>query len=117
MTINIKYNIGDNIRYIYKEWTPKYIKCSCCNGKGRIIGFDLKQYDCPNCGSRGEIKDGCSLKKEIKEGTISCIFAQYDSRLFDRTTIWYGTPHDPKIFENDIIEKVVSEQEKFAYTE
>lgn len=117
MIIDVKYQVGDNVKYIHKEYVTEYIKCPCCDGKGFIMGHDNMKYNCPSCGISGQIKDGHKIREEVREGTISYVFAQYDTRLKDSIIIWYGTPHDPKIFQSDIIERMVSEQEKLAYTD
>ena len=102
---------------IKKNWIEKYVKCGCCNGEGTIIGHDGKRYDCGNCEGEGTVRDGYDVEEELKEGTIKIVNFEYNSNRLNKLKIWYETPHDYKIMQEDIIERVVSEQEKLAYTD
>ena len=110
MIIEIKYNVGDNIRYTYSDYVTKYVKCPCCDGSGYIVGKNGKVYDCPNCDPDhwGQIKDGYDIFKHEVTGTISAFHVNYDSTL-KKPIIYYSTPQDSKIFQEDIIERVVSD--------
>lgn len=119
MIIDVKYNVGDCIKFYKKNWTEKYVKCGCCNGEGSIIGYNGKRYDCGHCGGKGVIRDGYDVEEELKESIISSVHFQYDSDAIEKKKlkIWYKTPRESRILQEDIIEKVVSEQEMMGYSE
>ena len=45
MIIDVKYNLGDNIKYIERKEYEDYGSCPCCNQTGEIIGVDGEKYD------------------------------------------------------------------------
>ena len=45
MIIDVKYNLGDNIRYIERKRHVTYGPCPCCNQVGEIIGVDGKNMN------------------------------------------------------------------------
>ena len=55
MMIDVKYNIGDSIRYIEKTSHPVWGCCPCCEGEKYIIGADGEQYECPKCEGNGTV--------------------------------------------------------------
>ena len=113
-TINIKYDVGDNIKYIHRIHKDIMDECPCCGGTGQIIGVDGKWYECGECEGSGKIYSGKQeIIESIEEGTICDVHAHYDSNVLpkmDKAIIYYRTPHNTKkIMEEDIIERIVSE--------
>lgn len=117
MIINVKYDVGDTIKYVHTDHRRTFGKCECCGGGGNIIGMDYKAYTCPRCHGTGMAHIGWMDESEEKEGTIWQVIVEYDSHGYDKPVIKYSTPHEPCILEEEIIERVVSEQEKLAYTD
>lgn len=122
--ICIKYDIGDNIRFIYKNKKDIMVTCPCCNGVGIVIGYDGSEYDCPECEGNKEVFSGkVSIEAEEREGTISSIHLHYDSNLYSSNgkgfvNLYYQIPQSNyHIKQGDIIEKIVSEEEKLGYTD
>lgn len=110
MTIDVKYNIGDNIRYIKKISHPIWELCSCCNGKKYIIGADGEQYECPNCDGDGKIHEGDLNIEDEKTGIIKSIHIHYDSDMESyhrKPNIYYTIPQSVHhINQEDILEKI-----------
>lgn len=119
MIVDVKYNVGDCIKFYKGDWIPRYKKCPCCNGAGWVKGYDGGQYDCGNCEGEGQVRDGYDVEKELKESIISSVHFQYDSDAVEKKKlkIWYRTPRESRILQEDVIEKVVSEQEMMGYSE
>ena len=121
MKIEVKYNIGDNIRYIERKQHDVYVECPCCRGKGWILGADEETYECPRCEGYAEVYDGTEEILEEKTGTIQTFHVSYDSEIecyHGKPWIYYTTPHSLyRIMQDDVIEKVYSEEEQMAYSE
>lgn len=115
MIIDIKYKPGDNIKYIERQLHEVYGSCPCCNQTGEIIGADGKKYECPNCEGSGKVYEKTIESEEEKTGTIKAFTVNYDSRMecyHGKPWIYYTTPHSSyHIMQEDIIEKVYSEEE------
>jgi len=80
MNINVKYNIGDKIRYFEKDSVPIFKICPCCGGRTYIMGLDSMVYKCPNCEGDGQIYTGeTKIEKQEKIGIIKAIHINYDS--------------------------------------
>lgn len=114
--IYIKYDVGDNIRFIYSKQEDIFITCPCCNGLGNIIGYNGDEYECPECEGRKKIKTGhVRIIEEEREGTIASVHVHYDSNLYagrgkGSVNIYYQIPQsNHHIYQDNIIEKIVSE--------
>lgn len=108
MIIDVKYNIGDNIRYIEKISYPVWKLCPCCNGKKYIIGADEEKYRCPKCEGNGQVhEEDTSIEKE-KTGTIKTIHIHYNSdSYYDKPSIYYTIPQSVyHIQQEDILRKI-----------
>lgn len=120
--INIKYDVGDNIRYIDRKRKPILIDCPCCGGKGYVMGCDGNPYDCGECEGQGKYHAD-SWEEELceKTGTICRAVVKYDtsmSSFHGEAEIYYNVPHSTKnISQDDVIERIESEQEKLAYSD
>lgn len=107
MTIDVKYNVGDNIRYIEKIFHPVWDRCSCCKGEKYIIGADEKQYECPKCKGNGKVCEGGLNVEDKKTGTIKSIHIRYDSNIDGKPNIYYTIPQSVyHIQQEDILEKI-----------
>ena len=86
MIIDVKYDIGDVVKYIERRKDKVFGPCSCCDGDGYITGSDEVKYVCPKC--RGEKQDflGEKVSEEEKVGTLSSIHVRYDSN-FDEDSL------------------------------
>ena len=122
--IQIKYDVGDNIRFFDIKKEAIKIECPCCGGSGHIIGYDNQEYECGECEGEGTIQTGEYKEYKCeKTGTISSVHVHYDSNMirhgkFGEPAIYYNTLHSrSNIYQEDIIEKIVGEQEILAYTE
>ena len=118
-TINIKYNVGDVIRYKVQREEFKHLPCPCCGGPGWIPGMDKMKYECPECEGHGWIEGPARVVEEIKEGTIARVHAEYDSAVAGgKVYIYYKIPQRHNyVYQEDVIERVVSFEEQMAYTE
>ena len=110
MKIEIKYNIGDVIKYKHKILHEVFEPCTCCDGVGKIIGADGDVYLCPKCEGNKSVKVG-ELEEEIeKEGTINRILINYDSMMecyHGKPWIYYNVPQNTyNIMQEDIIGKI-----------
>lgn len=108
MIINVKYDIGDSIRYIEKIYDPVWELCPCCKGKKYIIGADKEKYQCPKCKGNGRVhEEGTSVEKE-KTGTIEAIHVHYNSDCYhDKLSIYYTIPQSVyHIQQEDILGKI-----------
>lgn len=117
--INIKYAVGDSVRYLNKIYHQIMEVCPCCSGDGKITGKDGEEYYCPKCEAVGQIATG-KYSQEINEktGTISSVHVHYDSNGLGAVNITYRIPQaDKDIKEEDIIERIISEEEMMGYTE
>ena len=95
MTIDVKYNIGDSIRYIEKISHLVWDLCSCCKGEKYIIGADGEQYECPKCEGNGKIRKENLNVEDEKTGTIKSIHIHYDSDISSyhgKPDIYYTIP-------------------------
>lgn len=112
MIIDIKYNLGDNIRYIERKQHEVYGPCPCCDQVGEIIGADGEKYECPNCEGSGKVYEGMIESKKEKTGTIKAFAVSYNSEMecyHGKPWIYYITPHSSyHIMQDDIIEKIES---------
>lgn len=76
MIIDVKYNVGDKVKWKSYVETKDHITCPFCSGKNVIIGNDGSQMICPRCYGNGNI----AVEKEIdKEGNIVQILIAYNS--------------------------------------
>ena len=96
MTIDVKYNVGDNIRYIKENFYPVWEPCPCCDGKKYIIGADERKYQCPNCEGHGKVMMEDDMRtEEEKTGTIDSVHVTYDSNMdsyHGKPNIFYTIP-------------------------
>lgn len=111
MIIDVKYNIGDNIRYIKENFYPVWKTCPCCDGKKYIIGADERKYQCPNCEGYGEVQeDDMHVEKEEKTGTINSVHINYASDMdsyHGKPDIFYTVPQSfYHIQQEDILGKI-----------
>lgn len=116
MIIEIKYNVGDSIRYIERRTHEVWGSCPCCDKSGYIIGADGEKYDCPNCEGKGQVFEGDLESEEEKTGTISSMHVVYDSNYFGRRGrepwIYYNIPQSNyNINQDDVIERIFTEEE------
>ena len=110
MTIDVKYNIGDSIRYIEKISYPVWDLCSCCKGEKYIIGADGEQYECPKCAGNGKVHEGDLNIEDEKTGTIKSIHIHYDSDMdfyHGKPDIYYIVPQSAyHIQQEDVLRKI-----------
>lgn len=108
MIINVKYDIGDTVRYIEKIIDPVWEPCPCCNGKKYIIGADKEKYQCPNCEGEGKVEGEDAFVEKEKTGTIQTIHVYYNSgSCYDKPSIYYTIPQSVyQIQQEDILEKL-----------
>ncbi len=113
MIINVKYDIGDTIKYIERKKQYVYGSCPCCNRAGEITGVDGEKYECPNCKGSGKVYKEMIESKEEKTGTIKTINVSYSSEMecyHGKPWIYYTTPHSSyHIMQEDVIEKIISD--------
>ena len=69
-TINLKYDIGDVVKYKTTEDEYKYAACEFCGGTGRVWGANNASAACPLCGGYTKILKDIIKKEVIREGTI-----------------------------------------------
>ncbi len=110
MTIDVKYNIGDNIRYIEKISHPVWGRCPCCDGEKYIVGVDGEHYECPKCGGNGKVHEGDLNVETEKTGTIKSVHIHYDSDMdfyHGKSNIYYSIPQGSyHIRQEDVLEKI-----------
>lgn len=115
MIIEVKYNIGDSIRYIERKDHITWKPCLCCDKNGYIVGADGEKYDCPVCEGRGRVEGEIKTEEEEKTGTIKTIHVHFDSEMASfhgKPDIYYTTPQSiHHIDQEDIIERIFTEEE------
>ena len=122
MIIEVKYNVGDSIRYIERKNHEVWGPCPCCDGFKYITGADGEKYECPVCEGKGQVLEGELESEEEKTGTISSIHVIYDSNYHGRAGrepwVYYNIPQDRyNIDQKDIIERIFTEEEQLAYSD
>ena len=76
MIIDVKYNVGDKVKWKSFVETKDHVTCPFCGGKNVINGEDGSQMICPRCYGNGNIV----VEKEIdREGSIIQILVSYNS--------------------------------------
>jgi len=57
MKIDTKFNLGQKVWVMVPDIirSTKLVKCSACEGKGKVILKDERSYICPNCQGSGKI--------------------------------------------------------------
>lgn len=117
--IKFKYDIGETIKYKMKVYHPIFEVCKFCGGTGQIQGMDETYEECPVCEGQKSNHVRDVLEEKIVEGPISAIHIHYDSNAYPTSDKPYYSvlrdPHDVK--EEDIIERVYSEEEQLAYSD
>lgn len=89
MTINIKYDIGDTVKWEKAiQNNEKIIKCNFCNGTGKVQGSDKSVLPCPRCYGKRTVPETEILKGE---GIVQ------DFRVLYDTTMMKEFPNGPKI--------------------
>lgn len=112
MKIDVKYAVGDKIRYWRIDRKERYATCGCCGGLGWIEGKDKYNYPCPECDEFGKILAGVEEIKVEDEGTISAVHVHYDSNIMTKkgygvVNIYYSLPQKAEhIQQEDIIGKI-----------
>ena len=70
MLIDVKYKIGDKVRFKHPVVAFRRVKCACCDGIGTIIGRDGKEYECPECEGNGYLDEEYKDYDAVHESTI-----------------------------------------------
>ena len=111
MTIDVKYQPGDVVKYISRTETEMTHKCYCCAGAGYIIGADAEKYDCPVCEGTKIVPVGKITTEEQRQGTICAIHVHYDSNSTNaKVQIYYDLLRESKVvYQKDIIKRIPSE--------
>lgn len=119
MNIDVKYDVGDKVVYKKRETEFREETCSCCGGKGSIIGVDGKTYICGHCDGSGTTIKGPYVGKIVeKEGIVQSVHVRYDSDKGRVDSIYYYFPREEHcIYQKDILGKIIDDSEKLAYTE
>ena len=109
-TINLKYDIGDVVKYKTTEDEYKYAVCEFCGGTGRVWGVNNTSANCPRCGGNTEILKDIVKKEVIKEGTIE----RWCVNSYNKEEPHYIMLRNKAklIKESDIIEKVNGDGEE-----
>lgn len=114
MDIKTKYNIGDRVYFVGKEYNRKITKrCDLCRGAGYLINIEKESMECPNC-KNGHVEEFTYNYIPI-EGTI------YHINILKREghplKIYYSTTRKEKLLESELfstledIEKYIKERE------
>lgn len=109
MIIDVKYDIGDVVKYIERRKDKVFGPCSCCDGDGYITGNDDVKYVCPKCKGGKQDFLGEKVSEEEKVGTLSSIHVRYDSNFDEsfgrnKLLIYYHVPRsDYCIKQEDIV--------------
>lgn len=107
-TINLKYDIGDVVKYKTIEDEYKYATCEFCGGTGRVWGANNTSAACPLCGGYTKILKDIVKKEVIKEDTVKEWFIHAD----DKEPNYIFLRESRTIKESDIVEKVNSDGEE-----
>ena len=77
MLIEVKYAIGDKVRYRHATTIVEKEDCTFCNGSGEIVSmFDGTIEECPRCDGRGYLENEYDGTREYI-GTIRDIQVYY----------------------------------------
>lgn len=108
-TINLKYDIGDVVKYKTIEDEYEYAACEFCGGTGRIWGVTHTSAACPMCGGYTKTLKDIVKKEVIKEGTIE----RWRMSSLDEEPYYILLRNPAKLIkESDIVEKVNSDGEE-----
>jgi hypothetical protein len=99
MNIDVKYNIGDNVKYYIINTLDMYETCSFCNGRTEIQGADHTILPCPKCNGRGATR---IIRTEEKTGIITDINVYFDSSNMKVPIIMYVV-NGSTVAQNDIV--------------
>ena len=107
MTIEVRYNIGDEITWRVTQNSSRQEICSFCSGTGEVQGADNTILPCPKCNG---IKQ--TPVKEYREGRsiVDSIYVSYDSNDKRGVMIVYGTSSG-SINQNDVTGIIKSSSE------
>lgn len=86
MIIEVKYDIGDKIKWQYGVKSNNYITCPFCNGENVIIGKDGSQIICPKCHGNGNIRE------EIQHERVDIIDGVYVNYVNDKLNNSFNGP-------------------------
>ena len=74
MKLETKYNFGDTVFQIWRDFGKKWIECPFCAGEGRIFGKNKSMIFCPECdGRKGKFEQTAikwSVQKKLTIGEI-----------------------------------------------
>ena len=79
MTIEVKYSIGDRVKFRHSVSDIDLIPCTFCNCTGKVTGADGTTDDCPRCDGRSAIQEEYDAIKEF-EGIIKRIELHMDGK-------------------------------------
>ncbi len=100
MNIEVKYNIGDKIKFKTAQQLDEYETCSFCNGNKQIQGADNTVLPCPKCNGRGITR---KVLVTDKIETIYNIMVSYNSMDMGQAQISYQIANGAFIQQDDII--------------
>ncbi len=107
MTIEVKYDVGDNITWMHKKKLNELVKCEFCNGSGKIEGNNLNVIPCPVCAGTGKTQ---KVELEKKTDKVYNIFVHYDTESpgYIKPVVRYMTAYQ-QVDQDDIIPESESE--------
>lgn len=103
MNIDIKYNIGDKVKWRKSQELNQYETCSFCNGAKEVQGADNTVLPCPKCHGRGTTKvlgyiDGI--------GKIIGMSINYNSEYMTKLIVAYRLTDGIDVEQDEIVEKI-----------
>lgn len=87
MVVEIKYGIGDRVKFKFAQKEIEYAPCPCCGGRGTIDGVDGNEYECSECDGSGKVEI-----KSIK------VMHDYYNTIDDIKVVWSRDKKDAKVY-------------------
>lgn len=101
MTIEVRYEIGEKIKYMttitnYSEM----VACTFCDGSGRISGYDNTVTECPKCLGTGQVRKMNIIQGDSK---IKNVRVNYNALTDKKPSIVYECENGLFINQEDVI--------------
>lgn len=82
MTITTKYDLGQRVFSVRRDYATRIIKCKCCNNTGTVT-INGAEYTCPKCNGTANSKEHCGHKWFVwEEGEIGKVEYQVTAGKF-----------------------------------
>lgn len=89
MLIEVKWAIGDKVKFIMVTEENIVKECPCCGGSGKVLGVHNGWYECGECEGTGEIITEEKRAVETEHIGIIADIKIYWNRCAEKYEVWY----------------------------